>query len=167
MQHDDSTIQHALIVIGQPVNPIRVMSSEAISKIYAGAGVGDPPAGLDAFRAPHDRADPNIYVNEDSLAYRNAMSNPSAVGRLKLAAILLHEQVHNTDGEFAAYSLQSDFVRSKLNGLPSRHRQEATRYLQQLDATVRALSRAERRRRDFSASQLDQTPAATVLCGRR
>jgi len=67
------------------------------------------------------------------------------VNTLKLAATLVHEQVHNTDGEFAAYRLQSDFVRSRLKGLPSRHAEAAARFLENVEARARALARVEQR----------------------
>ena len=146
MRHDDSAIQQALIVLGQAINPIRVVSPEEIREIYARAGIGEPPAGLHAFRAQRDMSDPNIYVNKNSPVYRNAARKPSALSVLKLAAMLAHEQLHNTDGEFAAYRVQSDFFRSKLNGMPWRQREAARQHLQELDARARSLARAEQRR---------------------
>jgi hypothetical protein len=88
-----------------------------------------------AFAArPGDPSDANIYVNEASAVYASAVRKPSALALLKLAATLVHEQVHNTDGEFAAYRLQSDFVRSRLTSIPGQQRDEAHAYVQGLDA---------------------------------
>ncbi len=144
MQHDDPVIQQALNVIGQPVNPVKVVGAREIREIYARVRAGAPPAGLNAFRATGDASDPSIYVNRDSLVYKDAARTSSVFGLLKLAATLVHEQVHNTDGEFAAYRLQSDFVRSRLSSLPPRQQEEARRYLQGLDARANGLGRAER-----------------------
>jgi hypothetical protein len=108
--------------------------------------MGDPPPELHAFRAPGDLSDPHIYVNAESAVYREALSKPSAVNTLKLAATLVHEQVHNTDREFAAYRLQSDFVRSRLKGLPSRQAEAAARFMENVEARARALARVEQRR---------------------
>jgi hypothetical protein len=137
-QHDDPVIQQALIVLGQAVNPIRVSAPAQIREIYARRlGAGAPPAGLNAFRAPYD---PHIYVNMDSGVYTSAVRTRSALAVLKLAATLLHEQVHNTDGEFAAYRMQSDFVRSRLRSLPWRQQEAARLYVQNLDVRANAFA---------------------------
>lgn len=166
MHHDDPVIQRALVVVGQPVNPIRVVGLQEIREIYARLRAGAPPAGLTAFRATGDASDPSIYVNSDSHVYRGAARRPSALGLLRLAATLVHEQVHNTDGEFAAYRLQSDFVRSRLNSLPWRQQEEARRYLRGLDARAQALGRAEPalRDRDSTESPGERRRSQTVGC---
>jgi len=145
MHHEDAVIQQALTVLGLAVNPIRVVDLEEIREIYALAGAAPPPPGLNAFRAPGDTGDPTIYVNNASRVYRSAARKPSPLALLKLAATLAHEQVHNTDGEFAAYRLQSELVRSRLNRVPWRQQEEARQYLQELDARANALARVERR----------------------
>jgi hypothetical protein len=66
---------------------------------------------------------------------------------LKLAATLVHEQVHNTDGEFAAYCIQADFVRSRVQGVSWRQREPVLLYVQGLDARARAFARVEGARR--------------------
>jgi hypothetical protein len=81
----------------------------------------------------------------DSGVYTTAVRTRSALAVLKLAATLLHEQVHNTDGEFAAYRMQSDFVRSRLRSLPCRQQEEARLYVQNLDVRAQAFSRTKRR----------------------
>ena len=48
---------------------------------------------------------------------------------LILAGTLVHEQVHNTDRELAAYRLQADFVRSRLQRLPRRDLDAARRHV--------------------------------------
>ncbi len=146
LTHEDSVIQRALLVLGQPVNPIRVVEPREIGRIYARAGVGPPPEGLTAFRAPHDANDPHIYVNQRSLVYQNAVRTPSAMTLLILAGTLVHEQVHNTDRELAAYRLQADFVRGRLQSLPRRDHDAARRHVEQLDARARAFVWAEWKR---------------------
>jgi hypothetical protein len=146
LTHEDSIIQRALLVLGQPVNPIRVVEPREIGRIYARAGVGPPPEGLTAFRAPHDASDPHIYVNQRSLVYQDAARTRSAMTVLILAGTLVHEQVHNTDRELAAYRLQADFVRGRLQSLPRRDHDAARQYVQQLDARARALAWAEWKR---------------------
>lgn len=139
--HDDPVIQQALAIVGQPVNPVAVADPEEIRLLYARLpGIGAPPRGLDAFRAPGDASDPQIYVNRNSPIYRRAAAAPSILAVLKLAATLVHEQVHNTDGESAACRLQADFVRSRMSGVPWRQRAEARHYLEGLDARARALA---------------------------
>jgi hypothetical protein len=145
MIHEDPVIQRALIVLGQEMNPIRVVGPDEIREIYAAIwGAGDASLGLDAFRAPGELSDPNIYVNKDSGVYRRAARELSALTLLKLAATLAHEQVHNTDGEPAAYRVQADFVRSRLQTLRWHQREEAQQHLQTLDARARALARLDR-----------------------
>jgi hypothetical protein len=133
----DGPIPAALAVLGQRVNPVRVAGAEEIRAIYGKGGVA-PPAGLNAFRAPYHANDPAIYVNGDSELYRRAARTLSPLVLLQLAATLLHEQVHNTDGEAAAYRLQSDFVRDRLQHLPGRVREDARRYIERLDARANA-----------------------------
>jgi hypothetical protein len=145
-QHDDPAIQQALTVLGQAVNPVRVLGEAQIREIYTRTLGTDPlPAGLNAFRVPRGANDPNIYVNKESMVYTRAASKASAVALLKLAATLAHEQVHNTDGEFAAYRLQSDLVRSRLKSVPRLQQDEVRKYLQNLDARANAYAVAERR----------------------
>jgi hypothetical protein len=100
LTHEDSVIQRALLVLGQPVNPIRVVEPREIGLLYARAGVGPLPEGLTAFRAPRDASDPHIYVNQRSLVERGP--NAVAITLLILAGTLVHEQVHNSDLELAA-----------------------------------------------------------------
>jgi hypothetical protein len=145
MDHEDVAVRQALVMLGQPVNPVRVVTSDRIRELYWRTGMGDPPPGLHAFRAPGDMSDPHIYVNADSTVYREAVSKPSAVNMLKLAASLVHEQVHNTDREFAAYRLQSDFVRSRLKSLPPHQGEAAARFMEIVEAAARALARVEQR----------------------
>jgi hypothetical protein len=129
------------MVLGQKVNPVKVLDAEQINDIYARAAAAPPHLlELTAFRARGVVTDPHIYVNRDSAIYRAATSKPSALKILKLAATLAHEQVHNTDGELAAYRLQADFVRSKLEGVPRRQRKDACAYLQSLEAKAQAIA---------------------------
>lgn len=155
--HDDPVIHRALVVVGQPLNPVRVVGIREIREIYARLRAGAPPAGLNAFRAAAGSDGP-IYVNRDSEVYRSAARRPSPLDLLRLAATLIHEQVHNTDGEHAAYRLQSDFVRSRLNSLPWGQQAEARRYLHRLEARACSRGHAERvlRERRSPASPVRQ-----------
>lgn len=74
------------------MNPVRVVGVREIREIYARVRAGAPPAGLIAFRSTGDPSDSSIYVNRDSHVYRSAAREPSALGLLKLAATLVHEQ---------------------------------------------------------------------------
>ncbi len=140
-------IEQAIVVLGQTVNPVRVVGATQIHELYARmAAARRQPHELNAFRALGGAADPQIYVNRDSAVFRTAARKPSALAILKLAATLAHEQVHNTDGELAAYRLQADFVRSKLESLPRSQREDARAYLQGLEAKVQALSYITQRR---------------------
>ena len=124
------------------MNPIKVLGVGEIRVIYGRTpGAGVPPVGLNAFRAP---GDPNIYVNNESVVYRSAARKPSAFAMIRLAATLLHEQVHNTEGEFGAYRVQSDFVRSRIRSVPRGERDQIDRYWGILEARAVLLARAER-----------------------
>ena len=128
LHHEDPVIERALTELGQPLNRIAVISPAEIRRIYVRAGAGWPSPGLEAFRSPLDPGDPTIYVNREAPAYKMAARARSAFDLLKLASILVHEQVHNTDIEFAAYRLQADFIRSRLRKLPGQERDRARRY---------------------------------------
>lgn len=142
LDHDDPAIGAALGLLREAVNPVRVVGSDEIRRIYA-RGAAAPPPGLNAFRAPGDATDATIYVNGDSPVYRDAARQRSVFASLRLAAVLMHEQVHNTDGDAAAYRLQSDFVRSRMQGLPRGQREHARRYVDALDARARAFARVQ------------------------
>ena len=81
--------------------------------------------------------------------YQAASRKLSPFTVVKLAAALAHEQVHHTDDEPAAYRLQSDFVRSRLNGLPWRQKEDARRHLAELEARARASAWVDWRRREM------------------
>lgn len=134
----DPVIGHAARALSQAVNDVRVLSPSQVRHVYDGAGGGAPPAGLVAFRI---KGDPVIYVNAGSEVYRDAAHRPSAFHLLRLAATLMHEQVHDTDGEAAAYRRQADFVRSRIEELPAAQRARARAYWRVLD--VRAISFAK------------------------
>ena len=146
--HADPVIQSALLVVGQPISPVTVVSIQEIQEIYRRQGAGPPPAGLNAFRVITDGEDARIHVNRDSDLYRRAARNPSPVDLLKLAATLIHEQVHEMDDEYDAYRVQADFVRSRLMGLPRRYRNEARRYLEKLDERANSRGHAARKLRE-------------------
>lgn len=145
IEHDDPVIRQALRLLGQPVNPVKLVGTQELRAIYRGWGSFlQPPRGLVAVRGADRACNPHIYVNRDARVYQAAVAKPSPINLLKLAATLAHEQVHNSDGEYAAYRLQSDFVRSRVGGLPWRYRDEAGRYLRELDERARAFARTER-----------------------
>ena len=133
-----------------------VLSPAQVREVYSRTGGVVPPVGLNAFRIPED---PNIYVNAESEVYRDAARNRSAFHLLRLAATLLHEQVHETDDEYAARRLQADFVRSRLDALPPAQRASADRYWRTLEARAVSLGLAERRSR--------RLPIATRRAGSR
>ena len=143
--HTDPVIGRALAILGQSINPVRLVGFAELRKVYLQAQVGEPPAGILAFRHPGERDDPAIYLNADSMAYRAAARAPSAIATLRIAAILVHEQVHNSDDDAAAYQLQADFVRDRLDAVPWPDRRDAWRDLEELQARARAQARAERR----------------------
>jgi hypothetical protein len=66
---------------------------------------------------------------------------------LMLAATLAHEQVHNTDGEYAAYRLQADFLSSRLRELRSRERATALKYIHRMNVRSLIFGDVERRRK--------------------
>ena len=134
----DPVIHNAARGLSLPVNDVRVLSTPQVREIFDRAGGGAPPAGLIAFRIKND---PFIYVNSESEVYRSAAHRPSPFHLLRLAATLVHEQVHDTDGESAAYRRQADFVRSRLAELPADQRARAHTYWQALE--VRAISMAK------------------------
>ena len=138
----NGTISEAARTVDQPLNPVRVLSAPEVREIYRRTAGALPPVGLNAFRIQGDR---NIYVNAESQVYRQAAREPTAFHVLRLAATLLHEQVHETDGEYAARRIQADFVRRRLNALPSSQRRSAHRYWRTLEVRAVSLARIERR----------------------
>lgn len=141
VRHDDHVIQRALDFVAQPLNPILLVSIDRARAIVAatpGGGVLSPR--VNAFRAPGAHAAPHIYVIRESAVYRRA-ARAETLGLLKLAATLVHEQVHATDGDAAAYRLQADFVRTRLHTAPIAQREAGRRYLEALDARAAGLAR--------------------------
>lgn len=134
----DPVIGDALRALPQPVNEVRVLSPPEVRAIFVRTGSGAPPAGLVAFRI---KGDPVIYVDAGSEIYRDAARSPSRFHLLRLAATLMHEQVHDTDGEAAAYRRQADFVRSRIEEVPPGQRARARAYWRVLE--VRAISFAK------------------------
>ena len=153
-------VDAALQLLPQSLDNVRVLSPVEVREVYSRADGVLPPVGLNAFRIP---GDPNIYVNAESEIYRDAARNRSAFHVLRLAATLLHEQVHGTDDEYAARRLQADFVRSRLDALPSAQRASADRYWTTLEARAVSLGLAERRSRPASYRNTSRTIAAMVL----
>jgi hypothetical protein len=141
--HEDAVIDLALAVIGQPVNPVELVDAQEIERIFARLRAGAPPTGLIAFRPAIGSREP-IYVSRDSDVYRSAARQRSPLALLRLAATIVHEQVHNSDGEHAAYRVQSDFVRSRLHTLPARQQGRARQYLRVLESRAASLGHAER-----------------------
>lgn len=144
-----SVVQRALATLGQPVDPVRVVGFDEAREIYrripgARALTPDLAGTLHAFRVV---GGDTIFINRDSVIYRDVDREPTALGLLKLAGILVHEQTHSNDGEYAATRLQADFVRSRQRALPRREWAAARAYLAELEARATALGRGTRKAR--------------------
>jgi hypothetical protein len=146
----DPVIRNAARGLSLPVNDVRVLSTPQVREIFNLAGGGAPPAGLIAFRI---KDDPLIYVNAESEVYRSAAHRPSPFHVLRLAATLVHEQVHDTDGESAAYRRQADFVRSRLPELPADQRARAHTYWHALEVRAISMAKASATHRRRTASR--------------
>ena len=140
---EDPVITRAVHVLSQPVNEVRVLSLPELHQVFQAAGGGSPPHGLIAFRRQQD---PTIYISAASRVYLDAAERPSRFHLLRLAATLVHEQVHDTDGEDAAYRRQADFVRSRLASLPHEDRARGYDYWRTLEVRAISLARAVNRR---------------------
>lgn len=155
MMHDDPVIQRALALVGQPLNPVRVVGVPEIEAIYQESepgAVGSEGARkrlgfVKGFRRPgdHDRKDPNIYINKDNPAYKDARNAKNEWANLALAAILTHEQIHNTEsgaeGERAARIKEADFIRSKMDRLSRGGKEHAKERLRYLDTFLAPVAR--------------------------
>ena len=140
-RHHDPVIQRALAIVGEPLNPVVVVDIERARQMYARTpGAGGLSPRVNAFRAPGNRGDPRIYLLSQSVVYRRAARSPTVLDMLKLAATLVHEQIHAEDGDAAAYRLQADFVRSRLHSLPGAQREPGRRYLEALEARAVGLA---------------------------
>jgi hypothetical protein len=148
--HLDPVIRDAARGLSLPVNDIRVLSTGQVREIFHRAGGGAPPAGLIAFRI---KGDPLIYVHAESEVYRSAADRPSPFHLLRLAATLVHEQVHDSDGEPAAYRRQADFVRSRLPELPADQRARAHIYWHALEVRAISMAKASAAHRRRTASR--------------
>lgn len=145
MTHEDAVIQRAMSLLGQPVNPVQVVSQSDVEAIYREAAPERVKNrqdeirlwGVGGFRRPNDEEDPNIYINKNHELYRRAKDKGDNLGNLLMAATLAHEQTHNTEhgneGERAARRIESDFLRSRIDTLPSHDRREALERLRMLD----------------------------------
>jgi hypothetical protein len=134
----------AVLLVAPPADDVRVLSSRQVQEIYLREAGTTPPVGLNAFRLQND---PKIYVNAESKVYKQSESRPGEFHALRLAATILHERVHETDGEYAARRRQADFVRSQLRFLPSSQRRDADRYWRTLEGRALSLAIAEGRLR--------------------
>lgn len=122
----DMTIQKAMDWLNQSIAPVKTLPFNAIKDIYKQNNNPMSPMreeqyryGLGGFRL---KGDPNIYVNEASDTYGRAKKGKPA-GIAEMASVLAHEQVHGTEtgreGEFPAHRLQSDYLRSQLEKMPT------------------------------------------------
>ena len=150
LPHLDPVIRNASRGLSLPVEDIRVLSTGQVRQVFGQAGGGAPPAGLIAFRI---KGDPLIYVSAESEVYRSAVRRPSPFHLLRLAATLVHEQVHDTDGESAAYRRQADFVRSRLPELPADQRARAHTYWHALEVRAISLAKASATHRRRTAAR--------------
>ena len=141
--HGNQVIDSALRLLEHSVTNVRVISPEQVRVLYLQAGAR-PPVGLQAFRM---LGNPRIYVSAESVVYSEARRSLTTFNLLRIAATLLHEQVHETDGEFAASRLQADFVRAHLHRLPRSERRIGGLYWRRLEGRALSLALAERRLR--------------------
>jgi hypothetical protein len=139
----DPVIQAAAHTLSWPTTDVRVLAPAEVRELFERAGGGAPPAALIAFRL---EGHSTIYINAASEVYRDAAREPSRFHLLRLAATLVHEQVHDTDGEDAAYRRQADFVRSRLDSLPRSERARALAYWRTLEVRAISMARALRHR---------------------
>jgi hypothetical protein len=174
-RHEDPAIARALALVDSDIGPVTVIDGEQARQMYARvAGAGEPPRGLNAFRAPGDPADRHIYVLGSSAVYQAARRRPTTLAVLKLAATLVHERAHDSEGESGAYRLQALFVKVRLGTLPPSQRSEGQRYLEALEMRAAALAperllalrtsshkaaRSRARSAEQSASRLPHDPA--------
>jgi hypothetical protein len=142
--HVDPVIGSAMRAFSRPVTDVRVLSPAEVRELFEGAGGGRPPAGLIGFRL---KGDSTTYISSGSEVYRDAARRPSPFHLLRLAATLVHERAHDTDGEAAAYRQQADFVRSRLDSLPRDERARAHAYWRTLEVRAISMAKAMRRQR--------------------
>lgn len=142
-QNTDPTIQKALALINQPINPVQAVTPAQIVEIYGQRGFPKNEQQVKkqviGFRAPVNAAvsdDPNLYINNASEQYRKASGN-SPLAQLLLAASLVHEQQHETEkgemGEYASRRKEADFIESKMNTLPGWEKPKAREFINQLN----------------------------------
>lgn len=141
-KHGDPVIQRALGVLGQPINPVKVVDFETAIGMYPEGGrqlskqglQQRRDGGLGGFRNPADKNDPNLYITSSSREYKAAQNDKDDGAVAILAGMLVHEQTHNTDGESAAYRKESDFLRSKLDKIKPANREAVKKRIAMLDS---------------------------------
>jgi len=119
MAHGDPAINRALQIVGQPINPVRVVGLDEIAELYkrmGDTGATDPKrrSQISGFRAP---GDPTIYVSRESKEYKRASNEKDLPGHMLLAALLAHEDTHGPalDDEVAAKQKERDFLIDRLS----------------------------------------------------
>ena len=141
MKHQDPVVQRALVLIGRRVSPIALVDLPAIRQIYSRLpGARVPPPGLNGFRVA---GDPALYINRDSEVYAAAAQGGSPFAILRLAAVIVHEQAHDTGTELAACRAQLDLVRRLAGTVPRRERAKLRQYREALEARTVVLSIAD------------------------
>jgi predicted acyl esterase len=146
--HDDPAVQRALTAIGEPLNPVQILTPEQIAEVYRqhGYDLGSRVADVIAFRAPtvqpSGQFDPHIYLNAEAERIRNARTKPSPLNDLLLQGTLVHEQTHNTEtgpgGELAAMQLERDYLTDKLPTLRGLARRQAEARVKQIGDVIAA-----------------------------
>ncbi len=122
-EHEDPVIQRALALLGEPVNPVRVVTPRDYDSIRLPRALHRSTSASAAFRVWRGQVpDAPIYVNRSRAVYTlAAREHTSRWPDLLLASTLLHEQIHQTEGdeigEGAALRKQADFIRSRFNAL--------------------------------------------------
>ena len=146
-EHEDPVIQRALKLLGQAINPIKVVGHGEVENIYREAAPQRMKTkadkerlwGVAGFRRPYDTEmeDPNIYINKNHERYGNAKQKRDILAQMQLAGTLVHEQIHNTEvgeaGEGAARRKEADWFRSQIDKLPKWQQPKARELLHNLD----------------------------------
>lgn len=142
----DPVIQQALDILGQRVNPIKVVEPADYDSINLPKALQPSTAKAVGFRVWRGkRPDEPIYVNRQSNTYQNALNRQSPADALMLASTLAHEQTHETEhgdiGEGAAMRKQADFIQSRMPDLLKNEDdyRRIQHYLRQINARANKL----------------------------
>lgn len=137
--HTDPTIQRALTLLAQPVNPVRLVTPNDYDAIGLPKPLHPFTSKQSGFRVRRgETADPDIFINKDSPLYKAAQNTQNQIAATVLASTIAHEQTHSTEhgsvGERAAQRIQADWLRTQVGNLPPRERDRLWAYIRELDA---------------------------------